>query len=339
MFAADLATLFSEAQRSREAEFVGLSTTDRFVLEQKDVGGKTMTMAQLSFSGERAGAASWLAPAAPMGALEFVSPQAYGLASVVTKDAVIIIQDVMRFGMLFPNGLSGLQKFELETGIDIRRDLAEPLGGEFLFAMDGPFLPTPSWKAIAEVYDSARLQNTIERLVMQSNSLIAKTGATPVMLSSEAVGGQVYYRLGHANDVGPAVHYTYAMGYVILAPSRALVSQALQYQQSRSSIANSTKFRSMMPSDGADHCSAILYQNLVETASSIAGYVPAGVGGISPKQLDTLRQTIELTPATLVCATGEPNRIVMGYQGDLAFNVLMLGGLRSMMQTVGAGRN
>jgi hypothetical protein len=95
----------------------------------------------------------------------------------------------------------------------------------------------------------------------------------------------------------------------------------------------------MMPADGANHCSAILYQNLVETASSIAGYVPAGVGGLSSKQLETLRQTIELTPATLVCASGEPNQIVMGYQGDLAFNVLMLGGLRNMMQTVGAGRN
>ena len=94
-----------------------------------------------------------------------------------------------------------------------------------------------------------------------------------------------------------------------------------------------------MPADGADHCSAILYQNLVETASSIAGYVPAGVGVLSSKQLETLRQTIELTPATLVCATGETNRIVMGYQGDLAFNVLMLGGLRSMIQTVGTGRN
>jgi FecR protein/Protein of unknown function (DUF3352)/Putative zinc-finger len=332
LFAADLATLFSEAQRSREAQFVGLTSTDRLVVEQKEVDGKTMTTAQLNFNGERVGAASWLAQAAPMGALEFVSPQAYGIASVLTKDAATIIQDVMSFGV--PNGLAEIQKFESATGIDFQRDLAEPLGGEFLFAMDGPFLPTPSWKAIAEVYDSARLQNTIERIVMQINSRIGNNGAPYVALSSEAAGGQIYYRLGRANGVEPAVHYTYAMGYMLIGSSRALVSQALQYQLSRSSIANSAKFRSMMPADGADHCSAILYQNLVETASSIAGYVPSGIGGLSSKQLETLRQTIELTPATLVCATGEPNRIVMGYQGDLAFNVLMLGGLRSMMQTV-----
>jgi hypothetical protein len=94
----------------------------------------------------------------------------------------------------------------------------------------------------------------------------------------------------------------------------------------------------MMPADGTDYCSAILYQNLVETASSIAGYIPSGVGGVSAEQLKTLRQTVALTPATLVCATGEPNRIVMGYQGDLAFNVLMLGGLRSMIETIGVVR-
>jgi hypothetical protein len=79
-----------------------------------------------------------------------------------------------------------------------------------------------------------------------------------------------------------------------------------------------------------------VYQNLTETASSIASYAPDGLGGLTPGQLQTLRETIELTPATLVCAAGEPSRIVMGYQGDLAFNVLMLGGLRSMMETVGS---
>jgi len=94
----------------------------------------------------------------------------------------------------------------------------------------------------------------------------------------------------------------------------------------------------MMPADGQDHCSAILYQNLTETASSIAAYVPTGIGGLNSQQLQTLRQTVELTPATLVCAAGEPNRIVMGYQGDLALNVLMLGGLRTMMQTVSGPR-
>jgi hypothetical protein len=288
----------------------------------------------LNFNGERLGIASWIAPPAPMGALEFVSPQAYGLASVVTKDAAVILGEILSLAVPLQGQLETLQT---ETGIDVRRDLAEPLGGEFLLAMDGPFLPVPSWKVIAEVYDSARLQNTIDRIVQQVNSHLAQMGQPTVTLSSEAAGGQIYYRLH--SSLGSEIDYTYAMGYIIAAPSRALVSQALQYQQSRSSIASSAKFRSMMPADNVDHCSAILYQNLTETASSIASYVPSGVGGITPDQLKVLRDTITLTPPTLVCASGEPNRIVMGYQGDLGFNVLMLGGLRNMMQTVGGRWN
>jgi hypothetical protein len=337
LFAADLATLFSG--HGDEGRFTGLSGTDRFVLEQKQIGGKTVTQAQLSFNGERQGAAAWLAPAAPMGALEFVSPQAYGIASAVTKDAAVILDEILKFGQESLHRPGAFDAIEQETGIDIRHDLAEPLGGEFLVALDGPFLPAPSWKLVAEVYDSARLQNTIERLVSRLNNELTAAGGPAIAITSEAAGGQIYYSLRPPAGLGPELHYTYAMGYIVAAPSRALVTQALQYQQSRSSIANSGKFRSMMPADGADYCSAILYQNLVEATSSIAGYIPSAVGGINSQQLQMLKQTVELTPPTLVCANGEPNRIVMGYQGDLAFNVLMLGGLKSMMQTVAGPGN
>ena len=66
-----------------------------------------------------------------MGALEFVSPQAYGLASAVTKDALGILDEILVFGG------DHLQEFQSQTGVDARRDLAEPLGGEFVIAMDG----------------------------------------------------------------------------------------------------------------------------------------------------------------------------------------------------------
>src|SRR5262249_25151797 len=154
--------LFSAAQRSAEGKAMGFDSIDRLVVEQKQVAGKTMTRADVSFSAERTGAAAWLAPPSPMGGLEFVSPQAYGIASMVTKDASTILDEIS--SQLVPNA-SALDRFQRETGVDVRRDLAETLGGEFLLALDGPLLPTPSWKMVAEVYDSARLQNTIERLI------------------------------------------------------------------------------------------------------------------------------------------------------------------------------
>lgn len=343
LFAADLATLFSGAPP--QAQFFGLNSVERLVVEQKQMNGATMTRAHLMFSGERQGAASWLAAPAPMGALEFISPQAYGVASVVTKDAATIFDELLGFREAFGgDGVDAVAEFEHETGLNVRRDLAEPLGGELLVALDGPFLPTPSWKLVVETYDPARLQHTIEQLVQEINRRAAERAAAAptysaepaVTLSSEAAGGQVYYRL--RRSAGAEVYYTYAAGYLIAAPSQGLVRQALQYWQGRTSIANSAKFRSLMPAGGTDHCSAILYQNLVEAAASVANYVPAGAGGLSSQQLQSLRQTIEMTPPTLVCAAGLPNQIVMGYQGDLAMNVLMLGGLRSMMETISGVR-
>jgi hypothetical protein len=339
LFAVDLASVFS-GQPSGPARMTGLGGTDRLVVEQKQVAGKTITKAQLSFTGARTGMAAWLASPASMGALEFVSPQAYGLGSVVTQDAGTILREFLNYTSAGELRIdNNLEQFQSETGIDLQGDFAETLGGEFLFAMDGPFLPTPSWKVVVEVYNSARLQNTIERLINQANAHVATTNASTYTISSESVGGQIYYRVHPATGTGPEFDYTFALGYMVAAPSRALVSQALQYQQSRSSIANSAKFRSMIAADGNDFCSAILYQDLTQAASSIASYVPSAVGGITTQQLQTLRQTVELTPPTLVCATGESNRIVMGYQGDLGFNVLMLGGLRDVMQVIGGARN
>jgi len=55
-------------------------------------------------------------------------------------------------------------------------DFAKPLGGEFAFAVDGPLLPTPSWKMVFEVYDPAHLQQTLERVVEKMNELAARDG-------------------------------------------------------------------------------------------------------------------------------------------------------------------
>jgi hypothetical protein len=150
LFAADLSLVFPDAKSDKEARFAGLNGAERLVIEQKQVGGQTMTKAQLNFNGQRAGVAGWLGQAAPMGALEFVSPQAYGIASFITKDAATIIDEIMRLGGLHNDGQDEFEKIQRETGIDIRRDLAEPLGGEFLLAMDGPFLPLRRGKSLAK---------------------------------------------------------------------------------------------------------------------------------------------------------------------------------------------
>ena len=103
-----------------------------------------------------------------MGSLDFVSPNAALAVAGVSKDPTAIVDDMMAMMSADKNSMENLNKAQAELGIDIRNDLAGNLGGEFLFALDGPVLPTPSWKAVIEVRDSAQFEATLERLVQAS---------------------------------------------------------------------------------------------------------------------------------------------------------------------------
>ena len=99
-----------------------------------------------------------------------------------------------------------------------------PLGGEFAFAIDGPLLPTPSWKLVFEVNEPAHLQATLESVVNEVNKEAAKFGKKGLAWQQADLGGRKYYaevtRFGLLE-----VNYTYANGYMIIGPSRALVER------------------------------------------------------------------------------------------------------------------
>src|SRR5262249_8776362 len=59
LFAADLATLVSDAQRSEGARAIGLTGVDRLVFEQKQVAGKRGTPTQFNFKRGGAGGGGW----------------------------------------------------------------------------------------------------------------------------------------------------------------------------------------------------------------------------------------------------------------------------------------
>ena len=112
---------------------------------------------------------------------------------------------------------------QAERGLDIRRDIAAPLGGEFAFAIDGPILPTPAWKMVFEVNDSAHLQQTLERIVGEINKEAAKFGKAGLVWDRAELDGRSYYTLKSA-DFGVEVNYTYVNGYMVMGPSRAMVA-------------------------------------------------------------------------------------------------------------------
>ncbi len=148
----------------------GMSGVRYLIAEHRESNGTPENHLNLQFSGQRQRVASWLGSPAPMGSLDFVSTNAALAVAGVSKDPTAIVDDLMAMMSADKNGADELNKAQAELGIDIRNDLAGNLGGEYLFALDGPVLPTPSWKAVIEVRDSARFEATLERLVTAVNN-------------------------------------------------------------------------------------------------------------------------------------------------------------------------
>jgi FecR-like protein/uncharacterized protein DUF3352/putative zinc finger protein len=286
----------------------GLSDVRFLIAERKEVDGRPFNHAVLSFNGPRHGMASWLAAPAPIGGLDYVSKDAGAVAAFITKSPAKILDDILDMA----NSKNGNIQNELAQGeaalnIKFHQDLADTLGGEITLALDGPVLPTPSWKVILEVNDPVKLQATIQQLaILAEHFKRGENGRAPTplaTLSQETVNGLVYYTLRPQD--GNSLHeidYTFTNGYMILGPSRAMVMQALSIHQGGNSLAQSDGFKALLPHDDHANVSALVYQNL-------APVLGPAMKQLSPSQMQSLQQLAAETKPSLVCAYGDEDSI------------------------------
>jgi hypothetical protein len=318
------------APTTQDARQLGLENVQQLVLEQKTGVGSASSQVTLNFSQERTGLTAWLGSPAPMGALDFVSSDAYAFSAWVTKDPELIFDDLLTFA----GTPDAIRTFQEEHNIDLRRDLIQPLGNEALVAIDGPLLPTPSWKVILEVHDSARLENTIQWIVTEINREAEANQRPTWSFSSETVEGKTYHALTSTGSP-MEIHFTSWMGYMIFSPSRALLMDAISIHDSGTSIRHSAAFRGELPPDGRDTASAIMYQNFASMAQS----VPSVAGDLSKDVRESL-QTAALFQQSLpkvVFVYGEPNRILGAAKGSYGLRIASMFGLQGLMEASGMG--
>jgi len=268
-----------EEQRHVEGlKQLGVMNLRHFVAEQKEQNGKTLSQAALTFSEPNRGIASWLAAPGSMGALDFISSNANVATAFVVKDPALLVDDLLGFfDTVDPDLRRQMQEIEKQQGFDIRNDFAAPLGGEFAFAIDGPLLPTPSWKIILEVYDQPKLQNAFERVVEKLNQFSALHGKGKLSIENSTSGERNFYTI-RSSDAGLEVNYVYVSGYLIAAPSRALLEQALSNRDAGNTLVRSARFMSSLPQDGNTNFSAIFYHDLAPLMQSL-GERMKNIGG------------------------------------------------------------
>jgi hypothetical protein len=307
----------SSAASSETAAFkrLGLFSLKHFTLESSSANGKTVGSAVLSFNEPRQGISSWLAAPGPMGSLQFISPDASLVAAFVVNNPSGLVEDLTSaIGSLDAGFTTELNSLQAKTGVNLMQDLAAPLGGEYAFAIDGPLLPSPSWKMIIEVYDQQHLQQTLGTIVGELNQWSATQGKQGFQLTQSTASGQQYYTL-KSLDTGLDFSYTYSNGYLIAAGSQALVERALQYQATQYNLPHSQQFTSALPDDNSANFSALLYHNLGASVGSLANAVQGTIKALAPEKQQVLKSMASAKPS-IAYAYAEGDRILFSTTSD-----------------------
>ncbi|MCM2268999.1 MAG: FecR domain-containing protein [Thermoanaerobaculia bacterium] len=292
---------------------LGLADAEQFLLESETVAGATETRAALAFAGARRGAVAWLAAPAPSGALEFVSPAASLVVAGISKRPAEMFDDLLALARADDGAeaLAKLAEAESQLGFSLRDDLAAALGGDAAFALDGPLLPTPAWKAVVEVVDPSRLEYAMGRAVEAVNREAAAEGHPGLRFGQEEVDGRRYLTL--ATDAGVQLAaMSFVDGYLVAAPSRALVVEAIAHRDAGTHLVASQAFRDLLPSDAETDFSALVWQNFGGATGPLGQLLGSALPAAEREQLEALSK--EIGP-TLVLAYGDADRVRMVARG------------------------
>ena len=289
-------------------------------MEHREVGGKTDNQAALTFASDRQGVASWLAAPASMGSLEFVSPEASMVTSAVIKNPRSILEELFQaIGAGDQDFSQHMAEFESKSGVRVLDDIAAPLGGEVTLAFDGPLLPTPRWKLIFEVYDTATLQSTIEKLVDAYNR--ENPEHYVMRLTKKQVGSQSYYAIRNSSKTSTEIDYTFVDNYLVAAPDTATISRAIQIRQAGFSLTHSSTFQALLPNDGYTNFSGIFYHNIGPVVGPIAEQLKSS-GALTPQQRQSIDALTANSAPGLIYAYGERDRIlVSSNNGFMGFDL------------------
>ncbi len=306
LLAADLGRILGQdrtrtAHKNKELEQSGFNSMRYLIAEHREFNGLPENHLDVQFEGPRRGVASWLAAPAPMGSLDFISSNAALSMSLIAKEPQAILDDILAMATSERHDAKELDELESKLQLHLREDLAAQFGGDVAFAIDGPVLPSPSWKLIVEVHDANRVQEALQRIVQAVNNEQQKPHPN-LAIGSEEVAGQRFYRLYKADTNEDILQYTFADGYMVAGPNRAVLMASLKTHAGGDSLARSSSFRALLPKDQNLDYSAIGYQNLGPILQPLLDKV----GG---EQAAAVRQLAADARPTVICAWGRENRI------------------------------
>jgi hypothetical protein len=272
----------------------GFSDMKYLVWEHTRLNGQTLSQAELSFTGPRRSAAAWLARPASLGSLDFVSPKAILVSTLMLANPARIFDDVKEIvSASNANAFASIAQMEQVLKVSLRDDVLNCLGGEITLELDSITPPKPAWKAILKASDTKHLQQTLSSLLTTTQFRTEEFEEGGVTISTLTIpSAQTPITIG----------YAFLDGYLIIGSSREKVTEAIHLHSSGDSLGKSRKFLAALPPGHAAEASALFYQDPIAMAS-------LQLRSLSPAMAESFSQASSGGAPTLVTLYGEESAI------------------------------
>lgn len=245
-------------------EKTGFGDLSYLVTDTRSSGSNSANEFELKFNGPRRGIASWLAPSRPLGGLDFVPSKAAVAGAIVLKNPVEIFDDLQTIAG--DSAFGALPQMERQLNINLRQDILSKLTGEIAFEVQPP--PAPEGNNVAHLAQTGS-QPSAFKIILRTNdpqgleqSLARLLEAMQIPVSRHDENGMTFYSMPlPAGGQGSEVNYFFADGYLVIATTHEMASDALAAHRSGNSLAKSGALRSSLPGGKALNASLLVYNN------------------------------------------------------------------------------
>jgi len=277
VFGADLHQLLSlrphqNAKDEAVLNQTGVADVRYLVGEAQYAGGIASSNAELSFLGPRKGIVGLLAAPSPLTGLDFISRDAAYVGAFNLKnfgEVFDVIKDIAASAN--PMADAGIAQVEEQLKINLKNDLFSKFSGQIVAGVDGPILPNPAWKVIAQLTDSNGMERTLKQLITMAGA----NQALNLKVDQETEGGVNYYIFHVPTGPKPVeVVCAFANGFLVVGGSQTIVKEAIEIRQSGNSLSRSSELQDLLPREQGNGASGIIYQNLGRILRSLSQQVP-----------------------------------------------------------------
>ena len=266
------------APKNQEAlQRSGFGDLKYYIWEHKDVPGQPSSQGELAFNGPRHGVASWLAPPAPLGGLDFISPKAGMVFAVALKSPARMLDDIQELsGSSGPGPLAMLDMMGQQLNINIKDDVLGKLTGEIVIEVEQPEAPhaAPSGKLVLRVNDADGLARTLSKLL---------EGAQMPVTPHREAGFTWNSMVIPSGENMTEIAYTFVDGYLVISRGSDSLKEAVRLHRSGESLAKSREFLAGLPPGHSAVASAMMYQNLAAMMGPALSQVPPQFAQLLPK--------------------------------------------------------